>query len=171
MLRRKRQRAERRNRNSGLHSFGVIAVEHWKMAIFTTHSCPLCYFKTVWDIFMKLHTNVKHNRRHEEHRNRNSELHTFGEHWKLPFLPYTLYNIKTVWDFFMKLHTNVKHHKKMCKTQEPWLWIAYFWSYCPLNITPFETLSWNFTQMLRGMRWRAERRNRNSGLHSFAYKC
>ena len=35
---------------------------------------------------------------------------------------------------FMKLHTNVKHQETKCKAQEPQLWIAYFWSYCPLNI-------------------------------------
>ena len=35
---------------------------------------------------------------------------------------------------FMKLHTNVKHYETKCKAQEPQLWIAYFWSYCLLNI-------------------------------------
>ena len=35
---------------------------------------------------------------------------------------------------FMKIHTNVKHYEMKCKAQEPQLWMAYFWSYCPLNI-------------------------------------
>ena len=35
---------------------------------------------------------------------------------------------------FTKLHINVKHHETKCKAQEPQLWIAYFWSYCPLKI-------------------------------------
>ena len=35
---------------------------------------------------------------------------------------------------FMKLHTYVKHHETKCKAHEPQLWIAYVWSYCPLNI-------------------------------------
>ena len=35
---------------------------------------------------------------------------------------------------FMKLHTNAKHHETKCTAQETQLWIAHFWSYCPLNI-------------------------------------
>ena len=35
---------------------------------------------------------------------------------------------------FTKLHTNVKHYETTCRTHEPLLLIAYFWSYCPLNI-------------------------------------
>ena len=101
-----RWHAERRYPNSGLHTFGVIALWTWKIAISTTYLCPLC-------------------------------------------------NIKTIWDIFMKLHTNVKHHETKCKTQESQLWIAYFWSYCPLNIEPFEIFLWNVTQMLRRMRWSA----------------
>ena len=45
-------------------------------------------------------------------------------------ISFSLKNISS----FMKLHTNVKCHDTKCKAQEPQLWIAYFWSYCPLNI-------------------------------------
>ena len=100
MLSTMRRCAEHRNRNSGLHTFGVIALWTVKIAIPTTYSCLLC-------------------------------------------------NIKTVWDIFMKLHINIKHNETKCKAQEPQLWIAYFWSYFPLNIELFEIFSWNCTQMLK----------------------
>ena len=40
----------------------LLLLEHSKMAIFTTNSCPLSNFKTVQDILMKPHTNVKHHK-------------------------------------------------------------------------------------------------------------
>ena len=45
-------------------------------------------------------------------------------------ISFSLKNISS----FMKLHTNVKQNETKCKTQEPQLWIAYFWTYCRLNI-------------------------------------
>ena len=38
--------------NSGLHTFGVIALWTLKIAISTTYSCPLCNMKTPFEIFM-----------------------------------------------------------------------------------------------------------------------
>ena len=48
------------NRNSGLPTFWVIALWTLNIAISTIFSCPLYMLKTVWDIFMNYHTNVKH---------------------------------------------------------------------------------------------------------------
>ena len=45
-------------------------------------------------------------------------------------ISFSLKNISS----FMKRPTNVKDHERKCKAQEPQLCIAYFWSYCPLNI-------------------------------------
>ena len=45
-------------------------------------------------------------------------------------ISFSLKNISS----FMKHHTYVKHHETKCKAQEQQLCIAYFWSYCPLNI-------------------------------------
>ena len=58
-----RWHAEHMNRNSCFPTFRVIALWVLKMAISTIHMCPLYILKIVWDIFMKLHTNVKHNNR------------------------------------------------------------------------------------------------------------
>ena len=34
----------------------------------------------------------------------------------------------------MKLHTLIKHNQTICHAQEPYLWLAYFWSNFPLII-------------------------------------
>ena len=54
-----------------------------------------------------------------------------------------LCNSKTVRDIFMKLYTNVKQQETTCRAQEPWLWIAYFWSYGPLELKIVDFAIWS----------------------------
>ena len=58
-----RRRTEHMNHNSSFPFFIVIALWILKMAISTIHSCPLYILRIIWDIFVKLHTNVNHNNR------------------------------------------------------------------------------------------------------------
>ena len=44
------------------------------------------------------------------------------------------FSLKNIPSFMHETSHKCKHHEKKCKAQEPQLWIAYFWSYCPLNI-------------------------------------
>ena len=55
-----RRRAELRYHNSGLPTFGVIALWTLNIAISTMYKCTLCKLKTVQDIITKFLTNVKH---------------------------------------------------------------------------------------------------------------
>ena len=71
-----RWHAEHMNCNSCFPTFRVIALWILKMAISTTHMCPLYILKIVWDIFMKLHTDVNTIIGCAEHKNHNSGLHT-----------------------------------------------------------------------------------------------
>ena len=48
------------NCNSGLLTFGVIALWTLNIASSTMYLCLLCKSETVQDIFIKLHTNVKY---------------------------------------------------------------------------------------------------------------
>ena len=49
------QYAECKNYDSGLYNFSIMSFfEHFKQQF------PLCNLNTVYDILMKLHTNVKH---------------------------------------------------------------------------------------------------------------
>ena len=122
-----RECAEHMKCNSGLSACGVIT--HWTLniAISTMYLCPLNNSDTVRDIFMKLHTNVKHDRRHAEHMNHNYGLPSFGVIalwiWNIAISSNSIYScplckVKTIWDIFMKSHTNVKHHETMYRTQE-----------------------------------------------------
>ena len=77
MLNTIRRRAEHMNRYSCFPTFRVIVLGILKLDISTIHSCPL-------------------------------------------------YILRIVCDIFVKLHTNLKHNNKMCRTQEPKLWFAYF---------------------------------------------
>ena len=103
------------------------------------------------------------------------------------FLPWSsvrpsVCNSKTVWDIFMKLSTNIKQHETTCRAQEPYLWIAYFWSYGPLKLKivdfaigrvhsvtqkPFKIPSWNLIQILTNIRRHAERKNHNCCIYTF----
>ena len=51
--------AEYKTHNSGMLTFGVMALWTFKIVISTIYPCPLCNLKTILDIFMKLYTNVK----------------------------------------------------------------------------------------------------------------
>ena len=55
-----RQPAEYMNRNSGLPTFGVIAIWTLYIVISTMHLCPLYKLQTFQDILMKLLKNEKH---------------------------------------------------------------------------------------------------------------
>ena len=61
-----RWHAEFMNCNSGLPTFGVIALWTLNIAISTIYLCPLSKLKIIWDIYMKFLTNVKHYERWED---------------------------------------------------------------------------------------------------------
>ena len=54
--------SEHMNPNTGLPTFGVIALWTLNIAISTMYSCPLSKLKTIQDIIMKFLTNVKHHK-------------------------------------------------------------------------------------------------------------
>ena len=58
MLNTMRQHVEHMNRNSDFLLLELLPFEYS-----TIHMCPLYILTIVWDIFMKLHTNVKLNNR------------------------------------------------------------------------------------------------------------
>ena len=53
-----RRRAERKNYNSCIYTFWVMPLWTLLVAFSKTKSHPLCNFKAVQGIFMKLHTNI-----------------------------------------------------------------------------------------------------------------
>ena len=54
------QGTEHKNHNSDLPLFGNMALWTLKIVFSVIYLCPLCNLKTVWDIFLKLYTNVYH---------------------------------------------------------------------------------------------------------------
>ena len=110
-------------------------------------SCPGHNSKTLWNIFMKLHRCIHHNKMmcHEQGR---QLLHFYALAFLYPCLshpsvrpsvhPYVPlscpgHNSKTLWNIFMKLHRCIHHNKTMRHEQGRQLSHFWFLNYFPLT--------------------------------------
>ena len=99
-------------------------------------SCPGHNSKTLWNIFMKLHRCIHHNKTmcHEQGR----QLLHF---WFLNYFPLIRFHIvnppghysQTVWIIFMKLYQCMHHTETMCHEQGRQLLHFWFLNYFPLT--------------------------------------
>ena len=96
-------------------------------------SCPGHNSKTLWNIFMKLHRCIHHNKTmcHEQGR---QLLHFLVfELFPLDLIPYSKpcrgHNSKTLWNVFMKLHRCIHYNKTMCHEQGRQLLHFWFMNY------------------------------------------
>ena len=116
-------------------------------------SCPGHNSKTLWNIFMKLHRCIHHNKTmcHEQGR---QLLHFYAPAYSKnsgralsvipvrpvrpsvrPYVPLSCpgHNSKTLWNIFMKLHRCIHHNKTMCHEQGRQLLLFWFLNYFPLT--------------------------------------
>ena len=72
-----RRHAERKNHSSYIYTFWVMSLWTLLVAVSKTKSCPLCNFKTVQGIFMKLTQILTNIRWGAECKNRNSYIDSY----------------------------------------------------------------------------------------------